>query len=350
MSGANPWPRLNWPNRAAPLVPDPVRLRTLRRGDSSALLVHGDNLAGMHALKSKLAARVTLAYLDPPFFTNREHLRVARSRDPKTGAMSRSHSPAFDDRWIGLHHYLQALLDRISVARDLLADNGCLIVHVDSKTSHYVKIVCDELFGVECFASEIVWRYRRWPSKTRNFQRMHDVLLRYVKNPEATPRFRQLYEPLAESTRRTWGTNKQRAIVDDSGRRTRSSTTAETTPGTPLGDVWEIGIVAPVARERTGYPTQKPEALLERLLEACTEPGDLVLDPYAGSGTTLAVARRLGRRAVGIDCGAEALAIARDRLSALGRAPMEQRLVRARKARGKPKKAVDLALGRRRVA
>jgi site-specific DNA-methyltransferase (adenine-specific) len=236
------------------------------------------------------------------------------------------------------------------VARDLLAQHGCLVVHVDSKTSHYVKIVCDELFGVDCFASEIVWRYRRWPAKTRNFQRVHDVLLRYVKDPSATPRFQQLYEPLAASTRRTWGTNKQRAVVDGSGRRTRSSTTDEATPGTPLGDVWEIGIVAPVARERTGYPTQKPEALLERVVQACSAPDDLILDPYAGSGTTLAVARRLGRRVVGIDSGAEALAIARQRLIAQGENPTEQRIVIAQKSKGRPRKAADVGLGRRDVA
>jgi site-specific DNA-methyltransferase (adenine-specific) len=213
-----------------------------------------------------------------------------------------------------------------------------------------VKIVCDELFGADCFASEIVWRYRRWPSKTRNFQRVHDVLLRYVKDPAATPRFRQLYEPLAQSTLRTWGTRKQRAVVDKSGRRTRSSSTEEATPGTPLGDVWEIGIVAPVAHERTGYPTQKPEALLERLIEACSQPGDLVLDPYAGSGTTLAVARRLGRRSVGIDLGDEALGVARARLSALGAAPMEQRVVKLGAGKSRPAKRSDLPLGGRRVA
>src|SRR6185503_14318712 len=92
-------------------------------------------------------------------------------------------------------------------------------------------------------------------------------------------------------------------------------------PGTPLGDVWDIGIVAPVAKERTGYPTQKPEALIERLVTACSEPGDLVVDPYSGSGTTLAVCARLGRRGVGIDANPDAIEIARSRLVALGVEP-----------------------------
>jgi len=191
-----------------------------------------------------------------------------------------------------------------------------MVLHVDPKTSHYAKVLCDEIFGPRAFASEIVWRYRRWPAKTKNFQRVHDVLLRYVKNPDSAPKFAQLYEPLAASTLATWGDKKQRAVVDSDGRRSRSSKTAEKTAGAPLGDVWEISIVAPVARERTGYPTQKPEALLGRLIEACTAPGDAVLDPYLGSGTTLSVAARLGRVGTGIDANPRALHIARQRLAA----------------------------------
>jgi site-specific DNA-methyltransferase (adenine-specific) len=148
-----------------------------------------------------------------------------------------------------------------------------------------------------------------------------------VRDPKAVPRFRQLYEPLAASTRATWGDKKQRAVVDASGRRLRSSTTEDATPGTPLGDVWEIGIVAPVAKERTGYPTQKPEALLERLVTSCTEPGDLVIDPYLGSGTTAAVCARLGRSVIGIDLNRRAVTIAKRRLAALGVNPAEERLI-----------------------
>jgi site-specific DNA-methyltransferase (adenine-specific) len=107
----------------------------------------------------------------------------------------------------------------------------------------------------------------------------------------------------------------------------RSSSTAEASPGTPLGDVWDIGIVAPVAKERTGYPTQKPEALMKRLLEALTEPDDLVIDPYLGSGTTLAVCAQTGRRAVGIDQSRRAIQVARKRLSALDVAPLQERVI-----------------------
>ena len=296
------------------------------------MLVQGDNLPAMGALAERAGASFALVYLDPPFLTGRQHLSVDRSRRGSRGQILRSVKPAFDDRWAGLEEYLSALRDRVLAARELLLEDGCLVVHVDPKTSHYVKVVCDEVFGHACFASEIVWRYRRWPSKTPNFQRVHDVLLRYVRDASVRPRFRQLYEPLADSTRATWGENRQRAVVDSRGRRRRSSTTAEPTPGTPMGDVWEIGIVAPVARERTGYPTQKPEALLERIVESCTHPDDLVLDPYAGSGTTLAVCARLGRRVVGIDQSSEAIRTTRKRLRALGVRPLQERVRAVRHA------------------
>ncbi|MFO7177830.1 MAG: site-specific DNA-methyltransferase [Pseudomonadota bacterium] len=322
--------RLEWPSRNRPRPEPSGRLTRVRRGEPASRVIEGDNLGAMAALREQ-GARVMLAYLDPPFFTGREHVHVERRRT-KAGVV-RTLSPAFDDRWESLDEYLAALWDRVRAARELLAPEGCLVLHVDPKTSHYAKVLCDEIFGSRCFASEIIWRYRRWPAKTNNFQRVHDVLLRYVREPDRPHRFRQLYEPLAESTRATWGSGRQRAVIDANGRRRRSSTTAEPSPGTPLGDVWDISIVAPVARERTGYPTQKPEALLERLVEACTYPGDLVLDPYCGSGTTLAVCARLGRDAIGIDRSPLALEITRERLRALGREPQEERFLPAERTK-----------------
>jgi DNA modification methylase len=325
--------RLVWPGKDDREPAPAAKIGLLERGDAALRVVQGDNLAALGALAGELAGRVALAYLDPPFLTGRLHARVHRSRDERSGKILRALSPAFDDRWDDLASYLAALRDRIEAVRALLAPSGCMVVHVDPRTSHYVKVLCDEVFGEQAFASELVWRYRRWPSKTPNFQRVHDVLLRYVRDPSEPPRFVQLYEPLAPSTRATWGDKKQRAIVADDGRRARSSTTEEASPGAPLGDVWDIGIVAPVAHERTGYPTQKPEALLERLLRACTREGDLVLDPYAGSGTTLAVAWRLGRRALGIDQSPVAIQVIRERLAAAGATPRRERVVASAEAR-----------------
>lgn len=256
-------------------------------------ILHGD------CLTACLVERADLVYLDPPFCSQRDY----RMGD----------CVAFSDRWSSPGHYLAYLRPRISVLREVLPAWGTLVVHVDPAMSHYVKVMCDEIFGPDCFASEIIWRYRRWPSRARNFQRVHDVLLRYVRTHDGSHRWHQLYEPLAESTVRQYGDRKQRAVTAD-GRRVRTSTGEETSPGTPMGDVWDIPIIAPRAHERTGYPTQKPRALLARIIQACSDPGDTVLDPFAGSGTTGAVARELGRHAVLVDSSPIAVEVMRARL------------------------------------
>jgi DNA modification methylase len=312
--------RLSWQGKDLAFdLPDGLEVEEELIAEEGRLL-YGDNRVALASLVPELRGKVALAYLDPPFLTNRAFEAIEKKRGaPRSGPLkSRPKKFAFDDRWTGKAEYLEALAQRIVLVRELLQPEGSIIVHVDTKTSHYVKVLCDEIFGDDAFASEIVWRYRRWPSKTPNFQRVHDVLLRYRKDPRVKPRWNQPYEPLAASTVATWGTNKQRAVFEEDGRRARSSTTEEPTRGVPMGDVWEIGVIAPVSRERTGYPSQKPEALLERLLSALSDPGDIVLDPYAGSGTTLAVAARLGRRFVGIDASDVALGIARNRLEARG--------------------------------
>lgn len=294
-----------------------ARLEVVSAGDDRVRLVLGDNRMVLGQLQREIAGSVTLIYLDPPFFTDKDYDQITRQRVPG-GPPRRERTQAFADRWTDLESYLGALRHRLVALRSLLAPNGSIVVHVDPRTSHYVKVLGDEVLGRDAFASEIIWRYRRWPAKTPNFQRMHDVLLRWVADPNHPPRFNQLYEPLAPSTLKIWGSGRQRALFDASGRRRRSSTDVSPSPGAPLSDVWDISIIAPVGRERTGFPTQKPEALLDRLIRAITSPDDLVLDPYVGSGTTLTVAVRLGRRAIGIDESEAAIAVARERLRARG--------------------------------
>lgn len=295
----------------------------------SVRLWEGDNVAVLDGL-AKEGVKVELAYLDPPFYTQRLHLRTVRRGRGAT--LEREQVAAFDDRWPSFESYLDATEARIVLVRELLADVGSMVLHVDSTTSHYLKVMCDRIFGRDAFASEIIWRYRRWPAKTLNFQRVHDVLLRYVKAPKMAPRFNQLYEPLAPSTIATWGRTKQLAAFGAEGRRVRSTRTEAASPGVPMGDVWEIGVIAPIARERTGYPTQKPEALLRRVVESLSNPGDTVLDPYCGSGTTLAVAAALGRNAIGIDASAEALTVTRARLSGAGQSVILSKLDATRMA------------------
>jgi site-specific DNA-methyltransferase (adenine-specific) len=213
------------------------------------------------------------------------------------------------------------MLEQLTLMKALLSERGTLFLHCDWHVSHYLRCLLDEVLGPGSFKNEIVWRYRRWPAKTRVFQRMHDVLFWYGKTAGDHHAWTPLYEPLAASTLETWGTKRQ--VADFSSGRRKPSQTEEETPGAPMSDVWDIGIIAPIAHERVGYPTQKPEALLRRLIEATTRPGDLVADFFAGSGTTLVAAQKLGRRWLGCDVGRAAIHASRKRLGALPAAGFE---------------------------
>lgn len=263
-------------------------------------VLHAENAAALRDLRNA-GERFTLAYMDPPFFTGRDFETAAGEH-------------AYSDKWPSLDAYLDKLLGRAEEAFWLLTDSGSLVIHVDPTVSHYVKVGCDEMFGRENFASEIVWRYRRWPTPTKNFQAMHDVLLRWTTG-RGDPVWNQLYEPLSESTRDAFKQRKQHAQESKwrSAQRV-ARTTEELSPGAALSDVWELSIVAPSGDERTGYPTQKPEALYKRLVMALTNEGDAVLDPYCGSGTMESVCHQLGRRCVGIDQSEVAVRYARERL------------------------------------
>jgi DNA modification methylase len=262
--------------------------------------------------------RVHLAYLDPPFNTGRDFAYKPRDGGPE--------EHAYSDKWPSLEAFVAALRERAVAVRELLTPDGCMVLHCDPQTSHYVKVMLDGVFGRQCYANEIVWRYRRWPSPSRHFQRVHDTILRYVRDSATEPRWNQLYEPLAETTVQTHGTTKQQAVWRE-GRARYAGKSDEESPGVAMGDVWEIGIVAPTGVERTGYPTQKPEPLLRRIIESCSNIGDTVLDPYCGSATSGAVAQALGRNWIGIDESPVAIRVASARLAM----PMLDRKAKQRK-------------------
>ena len=236
--------------------------------------------------------------------------------------------------------YLAMMAPRLVEFRRTLRPSGSLYLHCDPAASHYLKVLLDGVFGPGCFRNEIIWRYRRWPAKARRFQRMHDVLLFYTASNAGIHTFNTLYgyETLAASTLKTFGTKRQRADFS-SGHRKPGVDEAETSgpplsdywqdpspplEEPPLSDAWEIGVIAAIGKERTGYPTQKPEALLERIVRASSRDGDLVLDPFCGCGTTLAVADRFGRRWIGVDVSPIAIDLAAKRL---GRAAFDVRRV-----------------------
>lgn len=261
----------------------------------------------------RFAGQAALVYMDSLFNTG-------DTFTTKDGSYVQAGEVAFVDRFPSPDDFAVYLRDLMVASRDALADHGALVVHCDYRFQPLVRVLGDALFQGkhDGLADQIIWNYRRWSVAHRRCNRVHDYLIRYVKD-ERVARWTQLYQPLADSTRAVWGTKKQKAVIV-AGERQRSATGQEESPGVPLGDVWsDIGIIAPSSHERTGYPTQKPEKLLERILTLTTLPGDFVVDPTMGSGTTLVVAERMGRRSAGIDRSEVAVKVARARL--LGSAP-----------------------------
>ena len=199
--------------------------------------------------------------------------------------------------------YLVYMVQRLLYMKPILKPTGSIYLHCDPTASHYIKIMMDAIFGHNNFRNEIVWSYRRWPAKSNDFQRMHDTILRYSKG--RTVIWNQLYEPLSQATLKRFGKKKQ--VADFStGKRLPRQLDADS-PSALMRDVWEIGIIAPSAKERLGYATQKPLALLERIIKASSNEGDTVLDPFCGCATTLEAAHKLGRRWIGIDIAYHAI-------------------------------------------
>ena len=209
----------------------------------------------------------------------------------------------------GIAGYITFMTLRMLEIHRILKPTGSVYLHCDHQANAYLRQMMDAVFGQAQFRNEIIWSYRRWPAKTPQFQKMHDTLLWYTKGKSWA--WNQLYEPLAESTLKQWGENKQDAVFTKSGKRLRSSTTDRKSKGAPLRAVWDIRVIAPSARERTGYPTQKPQALARRIIEASSNPGDLVLDCFAGCAYVPVAAELLGRRWIACDMSPRAWTVVR---------------------------------------
>lgn len=255
-------------------------------------LVLGENLAVMRSLPS---ASFQLIYADPPFFSGRERRALGGAQE----------QASFQDVWPGGRDvYLAWLGERLRAMWRLLTPNGSIFVHLDRRAVHYVKVEMDRLFGEARFVNEIVWHYTGGGRSRRNFSHKHDTILWYARGPRWTfnrDAVRLPYRPTSGYARS--------GITSAAGKRYLPHP-----DGAPADDVWDIPIVNPLARERTGYPTQKPEALLERIIAAASHPGDAVADFFCGSGVTPAVAQRLGRRWTACDRSSAAVAMTRARL------------------------------------
>ncbi len=175
----------------------------------------------------------------------------------------------------------------------VLKDTGSFYLHCDQTMSHYLKIVCDLIFNANNFRNEIIWCYKRWPAKQTNFQKMHDIILRYAKSDNLI--WNQLYDDFTKQTKkRIKGGKKIEHYVGKSGKILIRATEQES-PGVAMCDYWNIPMIAGQGKERLGFPTQKPEQLLERIVTASSNENDLVADFFGGCGTTVAVSQKLKR-------------------------------------------------------
>lgn len=207
--------------------------------------------------------------------------------------------------------YLSYMANRLVECHRVLKPTGSIYLHCDPTMSHYLKAVMDGVFGNQNFRNEIIWHYRKWSTGKYTFQRNHDVILFYSRSSDRHRTFNQLYMPRAASTIKRFGNAKIVSGFDDSGNRLPSRTEDKDSRGVRQDDVWDIKRVAPVKQL---YPTEKPFALLERIIKASSNEGDLILDPFCGCGTTIHAAQEHGRHWIGIDICVNACKVIENRL------------------------------------
>lgn len=307
--------------------------RSARKPERGSELVLGDCLAELPKLATKYPKGFDLVYVDPPF-------NAGGTRSARQGSGHRVNgAAAYRDAWGGIDNFLEMLKPRLGAIRDVMSDRASLWLHLDHRAVHDAKVLADGIFGSRCFEGEVIWvpgnggRRRSGPSVT------HQTILIYRKGKEFIYNLDSpvLREPYADTSLRMHFNN-----TDSEGRRFRERSINGKTyryyadRGRRLGSVWTdcpaMRANTPLIDEGTGYPTQKPESLLTRIVAASSLEQSLVLDPMCGSGTTLAVAQKLGRRWVGIDQSTLAHGIAKERLARLTQQTERRAASKARRA------------------
>lgn len=261
----------------------------------------------LEKLKTIQSESINLIYLDPPFFTQKKH--TLKTRD-------NAKSYTFDDSWDCIIDYQQYIKDRLLECHRVLKESGSIFLHCDKSASHYLRIALDEVFGMHNFQSEIIWNYKRWSNSKVGLLNNHQNIYFYSKTKQF--KFNTIYTDYSPTTNvdqilqeRVRNENAKSVYkTDENG----NVVTGKEKKGVPLSDVWHIPFLNPKAKERTGYPTQKPILLLEQIIKIVTNEGDTVLDPFCGSGTTLVAANLLNRKFIGIDQSEDAIKLTKKRL------------------------------------
>lgn len=308
------------------------------------LLFHGDNKEVLATLLEQgFRGKVDLIYIDPPFASNKDYVRRVQLRGLKDLGRIEEDSESiiqqimYEDIW-KRDEYFQFMYERLILLKELLAETGSIFIHLDYRMIHYIKVLIDEVFGEDNFVNEIVWSYRRWTAISDRYQTMHDTILFYGKNsinrvfnvPRAEPS-----ETVKRRMKKGWDQNVvpingkrlpqllvyNQEKVDQAVKEGRLNLEKfariidRAVSSKALPDVFtDISYINSQAKERTAYATQKPEALLERIITASSNQDDLILDSFMGSGTTCAVAQKLDRRWIGVDINKGAIQVTSKRL------------------------------------
>ena len=264
----------------------------------------GDCLDLLPSLKKN---SVDLIYLDPPFFTDKKHKLKNRERTTEF---------SFGDIWESDKDYAKFLYERMIEMRNALSETGSIFVHCDKSGEHIVRALLDRVFGEDNFQSEIIWHYKRWSNSKKGLLSAHQNIYFYSKSKNF--KFNTVYTSYSESTNvdqilQNRTRDEHNKSVYKRGANDKTEIAGEK-KGVPLSDVWDIPYLNPKAKERVGYPTQKPLLLLERIIELASEEGDVVLDPFCGSGTTCVAAKMMNRSFIGFDISSEAVELANSRL------------------------------------
>ncbi|BEL27262.1 DNA modification methyltransferase M.XbaI [Streptococcus pneumoniae] len=273
------------------------------RGKIKMTVLKGDNL---EILKTIESSSIDLIYMDPPFFTQ------------KTQKLSNNKNImySFEDTWTSIEDYKEFLSVRLEECKRVLKNSGSIFVHCDKIANHHIRLILDNIFGADMFQSEIIWNYKRWSNSKKGLLNNHQNIYFYSKSKDF--KFNTIFTEYSSTTnidqilveRKRNGNSKTIYKVDNNG----NYILAKEKNGVPLSDVWNIPFLNPKAKERVGYPTQKPILLLEQIIKIATDKNDIVLDPFCGSGTTLVASKILNRNYMGIDLSEEAINITQQRL------------------------------------
>mgnify|MGYP002579951255 FL=1 len=272
----------------------------------------GDNLQVMSHLLKEYRGKIDLIYIDPPFDSKADYKKKIEVRGIGKAA---SDSTSFEEKQYGdiwtNDEYLQFMYERLIIMRELLSDTGSIFLHCDWHKAPHLRCLLDEIFGPENFRNEIIWSYKSAGMSTSTFPRKHDNIFYYSKTADRV--FYPIYVPHDEKVIKRFQRDEKGPYQLVNGKKYYMNP-----QGKPVEDVWEI-LLANRDSQRTGYPTQKPEALIERIIKCATREGDLVLDCFMGSGTTQAVAMKLGRRFIGADINLGAIQTTTKRLLAIAK-------------------------------